>query len=57
VLSNEADLEAVRGFVERGLARGDVRLLQVTLRDGAPDALQALVEPMPGRSGRIARSG
>jgi uncharacterized membrane protein len=57
VLSSEADLEAVRGFVERGLARGDVRLVQATLHDGAPDALQALVEPAAGGLGRIARSG
>lgn len=57
VISSEADLEAVRGFVERGLARGDVLLVQATLRDGAPDALRALVEPAAGGLGRIARSG
>lgn len=57
VLSSEADLDAVRGIVERGLARGDVRLLHVRLPDGAPDTLQALVEPVAGGLGRIARSG
>ncbi len=57
VLSSDADLEAVRGFVERGLARGDVRLMRARLEDGAPDALRALVEPASGGGGRIARSG
>lgn len=57
VLSAEADLEVVREFVERGLARGDVRLMRAPLQEGAPDALRALVEPAPGGSGRIARSG
>jgi uncharacterized membrane protein len=51
VLTGEADLEAVREFVERGLARGDVRLVQATLRDGAPYALQALVDPAVGGLG------
>jgi len=41
----------VRAFVERGLARGDVRLLHTRLREGAPDALQALVEPASGGAG------
>jgi uncharacterized membrane protein len=57
VLSDQADLEVVRGFVERGLARSDVRLVRVPLEEGAPDALRALVEPAPGAPGRIARSG
>jgi uncharacterized membrane protein len=57
VLSGEADLETVGAFVERGLARGDVRLMHVRLREGGPDALRALVEPSPGGPGRIARSG
>jgi uncharacterized membrane protein len=43
VLCDEADLEAVRGFVERGLARGEVRLEQTRLHDDAADALRALV--------------
>jgi uncharacterized membrane protein len=56
VLSGEADLEAVRTFVERGLARGDVRLMHLPLREGATDTLRSLVEP-PATRGRIARSG
>ena len=57
VLSDEADREVVRGFVERGLARGDVRLMHTSLRDGAPDALRALVESTIGGPRGIARSG
>ncbi|HRD63018.1 DUF1269 domain-containing protein [uncultured Nocardioides sp.] len=44
VLSSDADLDLVRPFVERGLARGDVRLMHATLPDDAPDALRALLE-------------
>jgi hypothetical protein len=44
VLSREADLDKVRAFVERGLARGDVRLKVARLRDDAPAELAALVE-------------
>jgi uncharacterized membrane protein len=57
VLSSEADLEVVGEFVERGLARGDVRLLHARLRDGAPDALRALIKSTSGGFGGIARSG
>jgi uncharacterized membrane protein len=58
VLSNGADLDVVRVFVERGLARGDVTLMHARLQDDAPAALRQLVGPGPGpsRSG-MARSG
>ncbi len=51
VLSQEADLDVVRDFVERGIARGDVTLMHVRLRDGASDALRRLLDPdrIPGR--------
>lgn len=45
VLSQEADLDVVRDFVERGIARGDVTLMHVRLRDGASDALRRLLDP------------
>jgi len=57
VLCDDADIETVREFVERGLAPGDVRTMRAGLRDGAPDALRALVESAAGGPGRIARSG
>jgi uncharacterized membrane protein len=44
VLSSDADLDVVRPFVERGLARGDVRLMHAWLPDDAPEALRTLVE-------------
>lgn len=43
VLSSDADLEAVRPVVERGLARADVVLRHAVLTERAPEALQALV--------------
>lgn len=51
VLSTEGDLEKVRTFVERGLARGDVSLMHARLRDDAPDALRRLLPADPGTSG------
>jgi|SRR3954447_14259093 len=57
VLADDAQLETVREFVERGLARGDVRLVQARLSDGATDVLRTLVESKGGDDGRIARSG
>jgi len=57
VLSSEADLEVVGEFVERGLARGDVRLMHARLREDAPDALRALIKSASGGFGGIARSG
>jgi uncharacterized membrane protein len=43
VLSSDADLDLVRPFVERGLARGDVRLMHAWLPDDASEALRRLV--------------
>jgi uncharacterized membrane protein len=57
VLSREADLDKVRAFVERGLARGDVRLKVARLRDDAPAELAALVESAEHGEPGIARSG
>lgn len=45
VLSTDADVDAVRPFIERGRARGDVKLLLVDLADGASDALAELLRP------------
>lgn len=61
VLSSDADLDIVRPFVERGLARGDVRLMHAWLPEDAPQALRALVDDAsthddPGGPGS-ARSG
>jgi uncharacterized membrane protein len=42
VLSQESDLDAVRAFVERGIAVGDVSVMHVRLRDDAPEALRRL---------------
>lgn len=39
-LTSDADLDLVRPVIERGLARGDVRLIHVQLADDAPEALQ-----------------
>lgn len=55
VLSSDEDIDVVRTFIERGLARGDVRLMHARLRPGAPEALKALVGSADGD--RIARSG
>jgi uncharacterized membrane protein len=40
VLSTDADLDVVRPFVERGLARGDVVLVHARLHEDAPEALR-----------------
>jgi uncharacterized membrane protein len=45
VLSTDANVDAVRPFIERGRARGDVQLMLVDLADGAPDALAELLRP------------
>jgi uncharacterized membrane protein len=45
VLSTDADVDAVRPFIERGRARGDVKLMLVDLADGASDALTELLRP------------
>ena len=54
VLSSDADLDAVRATVERGLARGDVVLLHAELADDAPAALRDLVEELGGPGGQPA---
>lgn len=43
VLSTDADLDAVRPVMERGLARGDVVLLHVQLDPEAPEAIREAV--------------
>jgi uncharacterized membrane protein len=43
VLSSDANVDAVRPFIERGRARGDVKLMLVDLPDGASDALADLL--------------
>ena len=48
VLSSDVDLDVVRTFVERGLARGDVRLMHAWLPDDAPEALRKLVDDASG---------
>ena len=40
VLCSNADLDLMRPTVERGLARGDVSLVHVLLRDNAPERLR-----------------
>ena len=61
VLSRDADLDIVRPFVERGLARGDVRLMHAWLPEDAPENLRNLVDDASrgGDTGRwgLARSG
>ena len=47
VLSRDADLDAVRPFLERGRSRGDVTLMHAALSDDAPDALTELLDTMP----------
>jgi uncharacterized membrane protein len=51
VLSSDADLDVVRPFVERGLARGDVRLMHAWLPEDAPEALQVLLDEASGDGG------
>ena len=45
VLSTDANVDAVRPVIERGRARGDVKLMIAELADGAPDALEQLLRP------------
>jgi uncharacterized membrane protein len=45
VLSTDAHVDLVRPFIERGRARGDVKLMLVDLADGASDALVDLLRP------------
>jgi uncharacterized membrane protein len=57
VLSTDEDIEAIQTFVERGLARGDARLMHAQLSDDAPEALKAFVDSAGGGISGIARSG
>ena len=47
VLSRNADLDAIRPFLERGRSRGDVTLMHAVLHDDAPDTLRELLDSMP----------
>jgi uncharacterized membrane protein len=47
VLSADADLEVLRPFIERGLARGDVRLMHAQLSADAPTELRRLLGQRP----------
>lgn len=49
VLSTDADLDVLKPFVERGLARGDVGLVHAKLRDDAPEALRQAVAELVER--------
>ena len=57
VLTTDEDLEAIQTFVERGLARGDARLMHAQLSDEAPEALKSLLQSAGDGITRIARSG
>jgi len=50
VLSENADLDAIRPFLERGRSRGDVTLMHAVLRDDAPQTLRDLLGVLPGFS-------
>jgi len=47
VLSADADLEVLRPFIERGLARGDVQLMHAQLSDDASVELRRLLGQGP----------
>jgi uncharacterized membrane protein len=47
VLSANADLDAIRPFLERGRSRGDVTLMHAVLRDDAPRALREMLDTLP----------
>ncbi len=47
VLSENADVEAIRPFLERGRSRGDVTLMHALLSEDAPDALRELLGGVP----------
>ena len=50
VLSKDADLDVVRPFIERGLARGDVTLMHASLGKDGMQALRSLL-PRPDAPG------
>ncbi|WP_432479925.1 DUF1269 domain-containing protein [Nocardioides sp. GXQ0305] len=47
VLSQDADLEAIKPFLERGRSRGDVTLMHALLSEDAPDTLREVLGSMP----------
>lgn len=49
VLSSDADLDEIRLVIERGRARGDVRLEHAMLRDDAPHRLATVVRDLARR--------
>jgi len=52
VLSENADLEAIRPFLERGRSRGDVTLMHAVLHEDAPQALRELLDASPSSPSR-----
>ena len=57
VLSTTSDIDKVRPFIERGVARGDVQLKLVHLREDAPQELAELLSAAQRGDPGIARSG
>ena len=47
VLSENADVDAIRPFLERGRSRGDVTLMHAVLREDAPDTLREMLDAVP----------
>ena len=47
VLSEDADLDAIRPVLERGRSRGDVTLMHAVLRDDAPQTLREVLATLP----------
>ena len=56
VLSESADLDAVQPVIERGLARGDTRLLRAYLTPGALQRLDAALPAVDHPVGRLRRA-
>ena len=46
VLSRDADFDVLMPFIQRGRARGDVTLIRSDLSEGAPQALQDLLDDL-----------
>jgi hypothetical protein len=57
VLSTRADFDAVRTVIERGTARGDVRLLHAILTDDGVEVLAGLVADERTNAGGAAAPG
>lgn len=47
VVSENADVDAIRPFLERGRSRGDVTLMHAVLRDDAPQTLRDMLDTLP----------